>query len=1021
MNQPTVKSPLINLWDEDQQKEVDVPLQQAQTSLFDQGSSLGLVPGKKYYFRGEDGGLFETDNAQDIFDNIKAGYTPVSSGLAEKEKFADTIPGQIATAGLSALKGYTAGLSDVGIISGAKALEPFLPGATQSTRDTLNALYDTNRYTSAIGNVAGTVGGFFGPGSVIKGISALGQATQSTKLVAGLANLASKAPIIGGAGSGAVKLGAGSAVEGSLFAVGQTLSEYDLGKTDDVAESLLANAKNNAIVGGAIGGGLGAIGGAAKSTLGGLFANKTAKPAAQTTEQVTDELAAQAQGVLKPIQITSVADEVGVLPGAAGTKTAPVPPVTPPGIPPVQEPLPSTAKEFIDRFGKKVVDVTGNMKNFSAADQAALEQVFNKGNLAREALLDPKKFKAAVYDDIAQAATQLDDNAITASKGLNEAIDAFEPDINSSLQAINNIDTKLQTLRKNIEAKPSEYQARQLQILDLTERRLASLVDTTKPEGLSTTRNVFKDLREYKQELFSDTTAGLKSANRLSTGSDTNAAKVYDEIYDAINTNLKDEKLFGDVGKSLAEMDMAHRVRLQIQQDLRKAGVLTKDNRGYVVNDRAAQRMLTDERKQNLFQDLLDSDFQFKQAASNLEASTGIKLNLGDITPRASERARAYNLVQELFRNELTTGKSAIMGDIIGAVGGTLVGGPLGGAAGYAAARAIGHAIENPGLLVQRLVQLSDSAERLGAAAAGIKEATGMLSSLEPIAKNIAATGTATKFGLQDTISNIAKQMNAEDNLEVIRYMQMKDAEKATQQTNKAVNDAANGLLKKNPPTDIGPQSFNRVKPLTPEGFIDLQSKLLTSEDVGQNVQQAMGETMPMVSQSLAAKANEARNFLVTKLPPLIPDELGIEKAVPDPQALAKFSRYVDAVDSPFGVLKNLQQGYVTQEGMETLRTVYPALWASLQEQVKAGLTDTPSPKQRQLLAEVLNGQSQVAMEGGMFAQGVWSGALEAEQNKQAPGAPGMASQPSPGASGYKKTKVSVAASQAPSRRGALV
>lgn len=81
-----------------------------------------------------------------------------------------------------------------------------------------------------------------------------------------------------------------------------------------------------------------------------------------------------------------------------------------------------------------------------------------------------------------------------------------------------------------------------------------------------------------------------------------------------------------------------------------------------------------------------------------------------------------------------------------------------------------------------------------------------------------------------------------------------------------------------------------------------------------------------------------AAQFLNSKLPKRSSDAgmLAAYKPVkvPSSMELAKFERYLDATNSPMKVLKDLERGTVTREQTEALKSVYPTIFRSLQDQI---------------------------------------------------------------------------------------
>ena len=64
-----------------------------------------------------------------------------------------------------------------------------------------------------------------------------------------------------------------------------------------------------------------------------------------------------------------------------------------------------------------------------------------------------------------------------------------------------------------------------------------------------------------------------------------------------------------------------------------------------------------------------------------------------------------------------------------------------------------------------------------------------------------------------------------------------------------------------------------------------------------------------------------------------------IKKSYPtSDQEIYKFKKYVQAVQNPMSVLKDLNGGVLSREGIEAVRYVYPTLYSEMQSKVYEGL-----------------------------------------------------------------------------------
>lgn len=101
----------------------------------------------------------------------------------------------------------------------------------------------------------------------------------------------------------------------------------------------------------------------------------------------------------------------------------------------------------------------------------------------------------------------------------------------------------------------------------------------------------------------------------------------------------------------------------------------------------------------------------------------------------------------------------------------------------------------------------------------------------------------------------------------------------------------------------------------------------------------------PQTSQAVSTSMALATGFLASKVPqiphtgPLQPEY------VPSETEIAKFDRYLTAVERPLTVLNELKNGTLTSETVETLQTVYPQLYQQMQSTLLSKLTDAMAKK----------------------------------------------------------------------------
>lgn len=118
-----------------------------------------------------------------------------------------------------------------------------------------------------------------------------------------------------------------------------------------------------------------------------------------------------------------------------------------------------------------------------------------------------------------------------------------------------------------------------------------------------------------------------------------------------------------------------------------------------------------------------------------------------------------------------------------------------------------------------------------------------------------------------------------------------------------------------------------------------MQNRILKSTHIlaqaAPDTARSMGETMGRATQFLARKApKDARDIGFPVYEP---------KYEPSSVELSKFERYVQVIDAPLSVLKDLEQGTLTRDHVEALKAVYPNLYQEIRVEALKQAETTPS------------------------------------------------------------------------------
>lgn len=672
----------------------------------------------------------------------------------------------------------------------------------------------------------------------------------------------------------------------------------------------------------------------------------------------------------------------------------------------------------IGAVGKGFVKATGKLRNFEDGDIAVQQSIFDKTNPVREYLTDNNKFKEAVESHLDTIVKDVGEHGQSASRAMNDAISGTKVDAKVGRQAVNatrdQIDTLLtlaphdahnfppqavkglENLKQMLTPLADDEIAHVNEMIALKQQRLASadltaaqkmgiendISNYKKVLGRGDPENALEVLREVKRKTFE--LGNLSQSAALMDPTQAQASKVFKGLNDTLKSTVWDSEAFGPAASHLASFDEAAATRFGAMEKLKELGVFKKQGQSYVMQKNAINKVMREGGDAaDALEALMQADAKVQAAHSAILGSEGAAGT--GVVSQLPEILRQKMAVQGLFRNESMTGRS-----LIGSVGGYALGGPAG------AALALG--LENPGYVTQRLASMFESAGQLSG-----KSVSGSLLST--------ASSAAT--------AQIVDRLNGATQAEVDKYAQMRQLEEAQNNVQKTIQTSfSNGLSSaaKAKSVDIPKSSFT----ISPKDFETIKTSLESGESpFSAQVQKDYAQT-PQAAAAAQQTLKVAQDFLKQKLPSAVLDDLG-QPVPPGPVALVKFAKYAEAVSNPMVVLENLNKGYVSPEGLDTLRTVYPQMWAAVQEQAKNSVTDKAmSPRQKQFLAQVISGGSKSQQAIGQSAQAAWVGINAKNAANPMSEASGNA-QAALGSQGIHVKPFDVTASKAPERRGASV
>jgi hypothetical protein len=220
--------------------------------------------------------------------------------------------------------------------------------------------------------------------------------------------------------------------------------------------------------------------------------------------------------------------------------------------------------------------------------------------------------------------------------------------------------------------------------------------------------------------------------------------------------------------------------------------------------------------------------------------------------------------------------------------------------------------------------------------------------------------GDVSKIGMTAYLGKKFLQSDVRRNLVVLGKI-----ERAQQSMNSSINSAVNSFFK--PTAKATEMAVNKSLVSSPLGKDEKNKKPETETRAYQNFlrkldefqknpekfQESINKTTsllypvaPLTSSAMDATAIRAMNFLSSKVPrrTSAPGVLDLMKKpkLPSTMDMAKFNRYLSAVEDPKTVFKQLQSGKMSTEGMEAIKAVYPTLFDAFKEQLITKVQEDP-------------------------------------------------------------------------------
>lgn len=872
-------------------------------------ASYRLPAGSTIRMLDAEGNAYDADNRTNFAD--LSDFRFETNYLKEnRERLERAAEQPLLAAGAAALRGATFGLSDVA-------------AASLGIADEVKALKEANPVASTMGEIGGTIASAI----ALPGGGLVGGAAKAGQVTASLAERALASSVVKGAAEvGATTLskdiakrvahkaltsGAGGFVEGSLYGLGQTMSEAALGDPKEAAEHLISNVGFSGLLNGSfmsVGGAFSALTrklppgvseAEAKATLESVGSFKSAlnQTVKETEEQIakTPELASKAGELIAQSisKILPVSDETaGYLKSAFSD--------------------PATGKmylDFLDNAPEAIQKVSETMERMVRTTEQASKFLAVQGrreSIARMPTQYAQNIEAGV--DLAKSTLAEIDSVI-------KHVSKHPGDYDSAIKR------ELKIVRDNFEKKAfakTVTEAEKEAIGALGERVVKKVAKEEVVPQFKDNIELMNSMNDLWRDIFQQKKFYTEKIEGTLPAKDKRSRKVLEDLYNKVVDNTFNEKVFGpqvaqenrDISKMVAEQmgmfkDFQKKFFIERYVNGQKTKVFSPDKFSQFIKSDEAKRIL----QNDIFENYMVTSSKTLKMAQNLNIQDALFKEASGVVDETITAIREMKelkaAVQAIASLEAHTGK-ATQKTLLMSILGSSLGGPMG----AAVSGAIGYTLDNPVQTLrfvnraqQQIIDnksfINRSLEKFMGMPKATAESVAELSDFTPVKRP----------GLQGF--SVPKVLR----LGAIQAMEADSKE---------------------------PLSLEQVLVQPTETTVERVTAMHTQ----------LNGVLPNVSTQMGAQTYNAVEFLKSKMPKdpttrydVMP--LSKEYVIP-PVQRAKFERYVEAINDPAAAIAKLSDGTMTAEHVEALQAVYPALYAETQRTVLEMLAQKPKLTFRQ-------------------------------------------------------------------------
>ena len=954
----------VKLFDSEQNKDIEVEDSALPQML--SGNRFSVYPGQSFEFE-DQAGQRKIVPSEQVFDAVDSGYKYIDSAKLQKEQaLQEAEEKPILAAGIAGLSGLTLGISDYA-----------LKESGMFSEEELSNLREANPNISTAAEITGGLAPVLLSGGSSLGAKAL--AIAPAGIAERLGAKAATSALVGKALSKttsevakqAIKVGVGSAVEGSLFGAGRLLSEDALGDAEFNAENLLSYAGMGALTGGALGG----------VTGGGLaLGSKALKAGRDKLRQaevsfINKNLEGEIkQNIINKIEINDKLDDYAELKG-------------------------TTIDELQSKYDDAIEqENTDRIKKAAEELGVPLTEGMKTGGLIRElegSLAKSKSFAGQLTSkEIEKTYKALEDVSNSFLKTAKE-IDPFEVGYSAKAGITAKIEDELmpaklmyQDLKPIMESTP---------LTESIKKRF--MTERGKDFAARVAGDGEKWINKVKRLESIDDATKLRSLVREEmAGSKGTQREFLSSLYENLNTlrqnaikyNLKGKpfvskgKFAGDVSEALGLADNIYRETHKSHEFLKDQFNIRSSNmdefliklKQDVTEEDIAKKILSlkDPETAKKFQDFFPEVYEMARSAK-LSKIAKESTHEGRFSPK-----KFYTNVKELHNRELEilfpnikNPKEVIKNfeTVVNKLP------PL--------TNPSGSAYE---LALQGMMSIGYQASEMARYIAYKKGAKVFQERLRKFAPDVAEEVQKGPSSIVSTTTGDA----------AVKMPVLEQIEKAANKGKISISDAVESYLKiAKTGARAGAKGIEKYitgKTLSDEEYKQAEEKAIQYsanpdqiiENFSKNNQQML-KSAPKTTEALSSAVVRASQFLASKAPRIKPSVFNDQ--APSRSEVLKFKNYTDAVEKPFEAINAIASGYITPEAVEAMQVVYPKMFQSLKDEFSQRIPEFKklSEKQKGDLSRLLELEDRPAFsfKGFQTLQGVSSQGVQKDlANNQA-------------------------------------